>query len=112
MRDDRLRLQDIVDAIQRIERYSKQGRHAFDQNELIRVWAIHHLQMIGEAASAISESFRTAHPDIAWPQIVAMRNILIHEYFGVDPEEVWSAVENDLPSLKRAIQAALENLKS
>jgi len=111
VRDDRLRLQDIVEAINRIERYSKEGQSAFDRNELIQVWIIHHLQMIGESASAISESFRTRHSDIPWPQIVAIRNILVHEYFGVDPAEIWSAVENDLPNLKTAIQKALRELK-
>ena len=54
MRDDRGRLQDIVDAIKRIERYVKRGRRAFEEDELVHTWMIHHLQIIGEAASKLT----------------------------------------------------------
>ncbi len=110
MRDDRERLRDILDAIREIERYEARGREAFEKDELIRTWMVHHLLIVGEAASAITRSVREASPQIAWPQIVAMRNILIHEYFGVDSAEVWSAVKNDLPPLKRQLQILLDSM--
>jgi uncharacterized protein with HEPN domain len=100
MRDDRERLLNILEAIQRVEEYSNQGRDAFDREPLIQVWIVHHLQIVGEASRQLSGDFTQSHPEIAWAQIVAMRNILVHNYFGIDLEEVWSAVEKDIPLLK------------
>jgi uncharacterized protein with HEPN domain len=108
MRDDRERLEDILDAIARIEKYSARGREAFESDELIQTWVVQHLQIIGEAASRVSDEMQSAHPEIAWANIVAMRNIIVHEYFGVDRDEVWSTVEFDLPTLKRQVKALLK----
>ena len=83
MRDPQERLRDILDAIARIERYAARGREAFEQDELIQVWIVHHLQVIGEAAAQLGQNFHDAHPEVPWPQIVAMRNILVHKYVGV-----------------------------
>jgi len=107
VRDPQERLRDILDAIDGIERYAARGRDAFDQDELIQVWIVHHLQIIGEAAAQLGRDFHDAHPEVPWPQIVAMRNILVHEYFGVDLGEVWNAVERDLPGFKLAIEGLL-----
>lgn len=101
MRDDRQRLTDILDAIRQIERYANRGRRAFEQDELIHTWMIHHIQIIGEAASKLTASFRKSHQDIPWPQIIKMRHVLVHDYFGIDLAEVWTAVERDLPLLKK-----------
>ncbi len=64
---------------------------------------IHHLQIIGEAVRGISPEFRAANPDIPWSDIIGMRNILIHHYFGIDRAAVWNVVERDLPALKRQL---------
>ena len=107
MRDDRARLLDIQEAIERIERYTARGRTAFEQDELIQTWVVHHIQIIGEASRAISADFRAQYPKVPWTEIVGMRNILVHHYFGIDLNAVWSVVERDLPDLKRAIAAML-----
>lgn len=107
MRSDEERLQDILEAITRIQRYAVQGRPAFDQDELIQTWIVHHLQLIGEASRAISDAFRDAHSEIPWHEIVGMRNILVHHYFGVDKNVVWSVVENDLPPIEASVRKAL-----
>lgn len=111
MRDAKVYLRDILDAIARIERYAAQGRETFEQDELIQTWIIHHLQIIGEAAARLSHDFHKTHPEVPWPQIVAMRNVLVHEYFGVDLGEVWRTVEHDLPSLKHAVEEILKKLE-
>jgi len=108
VRSDHERLLDILDAIAQIEKYSVRGRQVFDGDELIQTWIVRHLQNIGEAASKISDATRSAHPKVAWANIVAMRNIIVHEYFGIDRDEVWSTVEFDLPVLKRQIEAMLK----
>ena len=110
MRGDRERLLDIQEAIQRIEKYVAQGREAFDRDELIQNWFVRHLQIIGEAVRAIPAEFKDRYPEIPWSQIMGMRNILVHDYFGIDREVVWSAVERDLPDLKRKIETILKKL--
>ena len=101
------RLKDILDAINKIEKYSSQGNEEFEGNELIQIWIIHHLQIIGEAARTISGSFQKANPKIPWNQIVAMRNILVHDYLGIKLSEVWAVAKNDLPELKKYIKEIL-----
>jgi len=103
MRDDRERLKDILEAIANIEKYADQGKEAYRNDELIQTWILHHLLILGEAAAKVSEEFQEEHRHIPWSQIVAMRNILIHHYFGIDLEVVWGMVERDLPVLKAAI---------
>lgn len=103
MRDDRERLHDILEAISQIERYASQGKQAFETDELIQVWIVHHLQIVGEAAASLSNGFAEAYAEIPWPVIVAFRNILVHEYFRVDLETVWRVVEQDLPNLKAQV---------
>jgi uncharacterized protein with HEPN domain len=106
MRDPQERLRDILDAIAHIGRYAARGREAFDRDELVQVWVVHHLQIIGESAARLGRDFHAAHPDIPWPKIVAMRNVLVHEYFGVDLNELWNVAQRDL----RAIQEGVERL--
>jgi len=104
MRDEKERLLDILDAVERIKKYAAKGRGAFEQDELIQNWIVHHLQVIGEAAAHISSEFTDAHPEIPWDKIIGMRNILVHHYFGIDLNVVWSAVENDLPVLEESLE--------
>jgi uncharacterized protein with HEPN domain len=110
MRADRLRLHDILEAIERIERYASKGRAVFLEQELVQTWIIHHFQIIGEATSRLSDDLCAKHPEIPWAQIVAMRNILVHEYFGVDLNEIWRTVEQVLPAFKVQIQELLGQL--
>jgi uncharacterized protein with HEPN domain len=66
MRDDRERLNDIRTAIDQIVRKTGRDRAEFESNEMLQVWVLHHLQIIGEAARCLSEDFRKRHPDRAW----------------------------------------------
>ncbi len=108
MRDDRERLLDILEAIERIEKYTGRGREAFEQDELIQTWILHHLQIIGEAVRALSTELTQKHREIAWSKIVGMRNILVHNYFSIDAAIVWAVIENDLPVLKQQINKLLD----
>lgn len=100
MRDEKARILDMLEAIENIERYAGKGREAFERDELIQTWIVHHLEIIGESASRLGSQHRAGHPEVPWPQIIAMRNLIVHEYFGIDLEEVWQVVERDLPELK------------
>ncbi len=110
MRDDREKLQDILEAIERIERYAVKGRQAFEQDELIQTWFTHNLQVIGEASRSLSSAIRDQHPEVPWSNIIGMRNILTHNYFEVDLDIVWLAIEQELPSLKQSIKAIVRSL--
>lgn len=107
MRDDRERLLDIQEAIERIEKYAARGRESFERDELIQTWVLHNLQILGEAARAISAAFKQQHPEVSWHQIAGMRNILVHDYFGIDVSIVWAVVERELPVLKQQLLAML-----
>ncbi len=111
MRDDRERLADILEAIEKIEKYAARGREAFSRDELLQVWMVHHFQVIGEAAGNVSFDLRRRHTDVPWVDIVAMRNVLVHQYFGIDLNQIWDTVTIDLPKLKRAIQSILAELQ-
>jgi len=110
MTDPRERILDMLEAIERIERHAAKGRAEFEKDELIQSWMVHHLQIVGEAAAKLGRDFLEQHSSIPWPQIVAMRNVLVHNYFGVDLEEVWRVVERDLPELKSKLKRLMEDL--
>ena len=112
MRRDDERLRDMLAAIAAIERYLQPGRSAFDEQELIQVWVAYHLQMIGEAATALSSDLKARYPNVPWPQIIGLRNLLVHEYFRVDIQVLWDIASNDLPPLKTHIQAILPDLET
>jgi uncharacterized protein with HEPN domain len=97
---DRERLLDILEAVERIEKYAGSSRQVVERDELLQTWFVHHGQIIGEAAGKLSEGLRAAHPEVPWAEIVGMRNVLVHEYFGVNVEEIWATTRHDLPKLK------------
>jgi len=111
MRDDREKLQDILEAIERIERYAVQGRQAFEQNELIQTWFTQNLEIIGEASRSLSSAMRDQHTEIPWTKIIGMRNILTHNYFEIDLDIVWAVVEQELPILKRSFEEIVRSLQ-
>jgi uncharacterized protein with HEPN domain len=96
-------VRDILEAVERIERHARRGRAAFDTDELIQVWMVRHLQIIGEAASRLSQDARDQHPAVPWRKIIGMRHILVHGYFEVDLDLVWSVVDRELTPLRDAI---------
>ncbi len=108
MRDDRERLLDILEAIERIEKYTARGRSVFDEDELIQTWVLHHLQIIGEAVRALSPETTSRSEEIEWAKIIGMRNILVHNYFSIDTEIVWAVIENELQNLKSTISSYLD----
>jgi uncharacterized protein with HEPN domain len=110
VRDPRERLRDVPEAIERIERYAARGRDAFEGDELIQSWFVHHLQIIGEAVRTLPADVRERAPDVPWSKIVGMRHILVHDYFEIDADAVWKAIQRDIPELKRHIEELLGTL--
>lgn len=108
MRGDRDRILDILGSIERVRRYASSGRERFEADELVQVWVIHHIEILGEAARGMSEAMRQRHPEVPWRELVGMRNVLSHHHFGIDVERVWAAVERDLPRLEAQLAAILD----
>lgn len=110
MRSERERLLDILEAIERIEKYAKEGKDAFYADELIQTWIVHHITIIGEACRSLPDDFQARYANVPWADIIGMRNILVHHYFGIDTEAVWSVVVRDIPELKLNIQVIVKNI--
>ncbi len=104
MRTDADRLGDILLAIAKIRERAAVGVDAFERDEMLQVLVIHHLQVIGEAARGVSKGVRDGYPEVQWPQIVALRNILVHEYFGLNLRQVWTMAQREIPELEKQIQ--------
>ena len=83
----------------------------FIENSMMRFACIKQMEIIGEANNHISAELKSKFTDISWGQIVGMRNVFAHEYFGIDSNLVWEIIKNDLPDLKSKIQLVLESIK-
>lgn len=110
-KDQRVYLAQIFERIIRIETYTKSGKDAFLADYLIQDGVIRNLEVIGEAANRIEVEYRTAHPEFPWRGMTALRNVLIHDYEGVDLHKVWRVIEKELPPLKNAIVKILPPLE-
>jgi uncharacterized protein with HEPN domain len=110
MRDDRERLTDILKAIDRISGKTIRGRRAFDEDELLQVWVLRHLQIIGEAAPCLSEDFQRSHPYQVCSKAAGMRHILVHHHFEIDASQIWKVVEHDLGPLLDRVASILASL--
>lgn len=108
MKTDKLYLQHILDAIVKIEEYTSGGREGFFDESYWQDAVIRQLEIIGEATKRISDLVRQQYPDIPWRQMAGLRDVLIHNYMGVDLNAVWEITQHDLPDLKIAIQSILE----
>lgn len=108
-RDIRLFLEDIYSSCQKIQRYTENKTHDEVMNdELLIDGIIRNLEVIGEAVKNIPLNFRKKHPSIGWKKMAGLRDILIHQYFGIDYEVLWDIVKNKIPQLNEQIQKVLQ----
>lgn len=109
---NKARLQHILDAIIEVENYLLNTNFSgFIENSMMRFACIKQMEIIGEASNYISEEIKSKFSTIEWAQIVGMRNIFVHEYFGVDSKIVWEIIKDDLPDLKEKIIEILNSLE-
>ncbi|MCL5010617.1 MAG: DUF86 domain-containing protein [Patescibacteria group bacterium] len=110
-RDIKLFVLDILDCIERIDDYKKGiSKPDFFANNQAQDAIVRRLEIIGEAAKNIPLSFRAKFKKVPWKRIAGLRDILTHEYFGVNLAKVWGVIKNDLPLLKQETLAMLEDL--
>ena len=109
MRPDRLFLLDIVEAAEKIVVHiGGRGEEELVADHTARAAVLHELAVIGEAASRISPELKDRHPDIPWSEIVAFRNVVIHEYFGLSWPIIWVTATEDVPVLRVKVSAILK----
>lgn len=104
MKDNRFYLEHIKEAILKIDDYTQGGRETFMSTPLIQDGVIRQFEIIGEAAKRLTSDIRDKHPQIPWSAIGKFRDVLIHHYFGISVEQVWSTIEQDLAELKLVIE--------
>jgi len=109
-RDDRLYLIHIQECIARIERYVAAGQDAFFSDTRTQDAVLRNLHILAESSQRISDRLKTSQPQIDWRNIAAFRNVLVHDYLAIDLPRIWDIVQNDVPSLKHAIEAMLNCL--
>ena len=110
-RDMRLYIQDILESIEAIEEYVQPTmEEQFYRNRQVQDAVLRRLEIIGEAVKNLDEDFRNRYPEIPWKKVAGLRDVLIHEYFGVSLKRVWRVIKIDLVDLKLQISRIWEDI--
>lgn len=109
-KDPRVYLAQILERAQLIDEFTGRDRARFLGDRMVQEAVLHQLTIIGEAAKRIDEDYRSAHPDIPWRGLSGLRDVLVHQYEGVDAARVWDAIERELPAIRSSIDALLPPL--
>jgi len=112
MKDDRVYLRHILRCISRIQQYTATGRDSFFSSPLIQDGSIRNLQTMAESTRRLSDDLKTRRSDVDWNAIAGFRNVLVHDYLGIDLELIYRAIQHDVPRLKEACDALLHELDS
>jgi uncharacterized protein with HEPN domain len=112
MKVDAVYLRHILECIDRIERYTTEGRAAFLASTLLQDGVLRNLQTLGQSVLKLSEPLKASHPEVDWKNIVGFRNVLVHDYLGVYVARVWEIVERDVPDLKAKVAAIHRTIPS
>ena len=108
---DKVRLNHILEAIIEIESYLNDADFdTFMENSMMRFACVKQMEIVGEASNHISEEVKNRFSEIEWSQIIGMRNVFVHEYFGVDSRLVWEIIRLDLPDLKDKVIAIIDSI--
>lgn len=108
MKDDNLYLAHILERIARIRQHTAGGYEVFIEQSVVQDAVLRNLEVIGEAVKQISPELREQHPHIPWRRMAGMRDVLIHDYMGIDLEEVWNVVAFNLDTLEKQISSILD----
>jgi uncharacterized protein with HEPN domain len=109
-KNNRIYAEDILEAINKIEKYTENGKRSFMKDGMTQDAVIRNLAIIGEAAKKLPKSIRDKEKKIPWKSIMGMRDVLIHDYSETNERTIWDTVQHDLPLLKEAINRILSRM--
>jgi uncharacterized protein with HEPN domain len=112
VRGDQLYLKHILDAIDKVDTYITVGHEVFVASSHWQDAVIRQLEIIGEATKRLSKQFCSRHSDVPWRRIAGLRDVLIHDYMGVDINAVWEITQKNLPPLRLRVESILRELES
>jgi len=108
---NKVRLLHIIDAIDEIENYLQDSDlETFVDNSMMFNATLRQLEIIGEASNRLSEDLLNENPSIPWSRIIGLRNLVIHEYFGIDDLTIWNVIKLNLPELKEKVALLISEL--
>lgn len=110
-RNGKLYINDILEAIEKIESYTKDATfEEFSQNKMAIDAVVRNFEIIGEASKNVPANIKTHYTNVPWKEMAGMRDKVIHEYFGVDLDILWKTIQQSLPKLKQSLKDILKNL--
>jgi uncharacterized protein with HEPN domain len=111
MKDDRLYLIHMVECITRIEKYTSPGKEAFASDTMIQDAIMRNLHTLTESSQRLSEKLKETQSEVDWRALSGFRNVMVHDYLGINLTVVWDIIKNDLPGLKQKIELILQTLQ-
>ena len=110
---DKVRLQHILEAAKEIIKYVNGVTfNEFSENSMMLNASVRQLEIIGEASNRLSEHIHSENPTIPWRTIIGFRNVIVHEYFGLDDKIVWTVIQNEIPSLIEKVEIIIQSIPS
>lgn len=108
MKDERVYLLHILDCIRRIEEDTAGGKEAFFSSRTLQDAVLRNLQTLAESAQRLPDHIKTCYPQVEWNRIGAFRNVLVHDYLGIDMARIWEITQRDVPNLKTVVMSMPE----
>jgi uncharacterized protein with HEPN domain len=110
VKDDRIYLRHVLECIAAIALHTAGGENIFLTDRKTQKATIRELQELAESTNRLSQRLKVRHPEIPWREIAGFRNVLVHDYLGLDARRVWNIIRNDLPPLRIAMETLLRQL--
>lgn len=111
MSRDKDALLDILERIELIEKHGPRDERMLAEDVVVQTATLHWLEIIGEAARRVSDELKAAHPEVAWRGIIATRNVVAHGYDQVRLDIVWEVIQEELPTLRKQVEAIVEEIE-
>lgn len=109
MKNESVYLSHILDCIGRIEVDTASGREAFLESHTLQDAVLRNLQVLAESTQHLSDAIKSTQPAMNWLEISAFRNVLVHDYLGIDLEAIWNITQRDIPDLKKATLSMMKD---